>query len=77
MKHRISILAALLLLAAGSVRAQYNETNNLFYFAQRSPQSNLINPAFFPSSFYLSLPGITSQQLGLPLSIGDIAVYDS
>ena len=33
MKRRISILAALLLLAAGTVRAQYNETNNLFYFA--------------------------------------------
>lgn len=77
MKRRISILAALLLLAVGTVRAQYNETNNLFYFAQRSPQSNLLNPAFFPSSFYLSLPGITSLQLGLPLSIGDIAVYDS
>ena len=72
MKRRISILAILLMFAAGSVKAQFNETNNLFYFAQRSPQSNLLNPAFFPSAFYLSLPGITSLQLGLPLSIGDI-----
>lgn len=77
MKRRISILAALLLLVAGSVRAQFNETNNLFYFAQRSPQSNLLNPAFFPSAFYLSLPGVTSLQLGLPLSIGEIVTYDS
>ena len=77
MKRSISIMAALLMLATGTVHAQYNETNNLFYFAQRSPQSNQLNPAFFPSAFYLSLPGITSLQLGLPLSIGDIAVYDS
>lgn len=77
MKRRITILAALLMLAAGTVKAQYNETNNLFYFAQRSPQSNQLNPAFFPSAFYLSLPGVTSLQLGLPLSIGDIAVYDT
>ena len=77
MKRKISILAILLMFAAGSVKAQFNETNNLFYFAQRSPQSNLLNPAFFPSAFYLSLPGITSLQLGLPLSIGDIVAYDS
>lgn len=77
MKKSISILAALMLLATGTAKAQYNETNNLFYFAQRSPQSNQLNPAFFPSAFYLSLPGITSMQLGLPLSIGDIVSYDS
>jgi len=78
MKHKITILAALMVLMAGTtVHAQYNETNNLFYFSQRTPQSNQLNPAFFPSSFYLALPGITSLQLGLPLSIGDIAVYDS
>lgn len=76
MKRSITILAALLMLATGTVKAQFNETNNLFYFAQRTPQSNLLNPAFFPSTFYLTLPGITSFQLGLPLSIGDIAVYD-
>lgn len=77
MKNRITILAALLMLAAGTANAQYNETNNLFYFAQRTPQSNQLNPAFFPSAFYLTLPGMTSFQLGLPLSIGDIAVYDT
>lgn len=76
MKHKISILAALLVLAAGTAHAQYNETNNLFYFAQRTPQSNQLNPAFFPSAFYLQLPGINSLQLGLPLSIGDIVRYD-
>ena len=77
MKKNIGILAALLLLATGGVKAQYNETNNLFYFAQRTPQSNQLNPAFFPSKFYLSLPGITSLQLGLPLSIGEMVSYDS
>lgn len=77
MKKSISIVAALMLLAVGTANAQYNETNNLFYFAQRSPQSNQMNPAFFPSAFYLSLPGITSLQLGLPLSIGEMVSYDS
>ncbi len=76
MKHRIAILAALFVLAAGTAHAQYNETNNLFYFAQRTPQSNQLNPAFFPSAFYLQLPGINGLQLGLPLSIGDIVRYD-
>lgn len=76
MKHKISILAALFVLAAGTANAQYSETNNLFYFAQRTPQSNQLNPAFFPSAFYLQLPGINSLQLGLPLSIGDVVQYD-
>ena len=39
MKHRISILAALFVLASGTVHAQYSETNNLFYFAQRTPKA--------------------------------------
>lgn len=77
MKRRVSILAALLLLAVGSANAQFSETNNLFYFAQRAPQSNQLNPAFFPSAFYLALPGLNSLQLGLPLSIGEIVTYDS
>lgn len=77
MKRSIIILAALMVLAPATVNAQYNETNNLFYFAQRAPQSNQLNPAFFPSAFYLQLPALNSLQLGLPLSIGDIAHYDS
>ena len=77
MKHKITILAAFFMLAAGSVHAQYSETNNLFYFTQRTPQSNMLNPAFFPSAFYLQLPGINGVQLGLPLSIGDVVHYDA
>ena len=78
MKHKITILAAsALLLMAAPCKAQYNETNNLIYFADRTPQSNLLNPAFFPqkNTFYLSLPCIWTQ-LGLPLAIGDMAQYD-
>ena len=77
MKRNIIILAALMVLAPATVNAQYNETNNLFYFAQRAPQSNQLNPAFFPSAFYLQLPALNSLQLGLPLSISDVAKYDS
>ena len=80
MKNKIIILTALLALGTASVGAQsfsYNETNNLFYFAQRTPQSNQLNPAFFPSTLYLSLPGLNALQLGLPLAIGDIAHYDA
>lgn len=77
MRHRLTIMAAFFMLAAGSAHAQYSETNNLFYFTQRTPQSNMLNPAFFPSAFYLQLPGLNSLQLGLPLSIGDIVHYDA
>mgnify|MGYP006988848618 CR=1 FL=1 len=77
MKRNAIILAALLVLVPATVKAQFNETNNLFYFAQRAPQSNQLNPAFFPSTLYLQLPALNSLQLGLPLSISDIAKYDS
>ena len=77
MKRSIIIMAALLVLAPATANAQYNETNNLFYFAQRAPQSNQLNPSFFPSTFYLQLPALNGLQLGLPLSISDIAHYDS
>lgn len=77
MKQRISIIAILLLLTAGSVKAQYNETNNLFYFAMRTPQTNQLNPALFPNAlFYMQLPGLSGLQMGFPLAIGDIAQYD-
>ena len=79
MKKTSLILAALFVLATGNASAQafsFNETNNLMYFAQRSPQSNQLNPAFFPSALYIALPGLNALQLGLPLSIGDIAYYD-
>ena len=79
MKKISLILAALFVLATGSSNAQsfsFNETNNLFYFAQRTPESNMLNPAFFPATLYVSLPGLNALQLGLPISIGDIVTYD-
>ena len=80
MKRNITLIALLVALGAGNASAQsfgYNETNNLFYFAQRTPQVNQMNPAFFPSSnsFYLQLPTVGTQ-FGFPLSLGDIVYYD-
>ena len=77
MKKHLILATALVALCIGSASAQYSETNNLFYFAQRTPQSNQLNPAFFPSSnsFYLQLPSVGTQ-LGMPLSINDLVYYD-
>lgn len=71
MKRIITIIAILAL--SGIAAAQYNETNNLFYHTFRTPQSNKLNPAFYPNknTFYLSLPGIEGQ-FGSPLAINDI-----
>ena len=72
MKNKV--ILALALIAAGSVaQAQFNETNNLFYHTFRTPQSNDLNPAFFPNknTFYLRLPG-TDFQFGSPLAISDV-----
>ena len=75
MKHRLTILTALLVFAAGTASAQFNETNNLFYFTQRAPQANMLNPAFFPRcGFYLQLPA-TNLQMGIPLAPSEIVVY--
>lgn len=75
-KNIYTILAAMMLVISG-VHAQYDETNNLFYHALRSPQSNQYNVAFFPNNttFYLALPG-SDIQLGSPLSINQIMYYD-
>ena len=78
MKQRIILFLAIMAFAAGTANAQYNETNNLFYTARRAPQSNMFNPAFFPSStgFYLTLPS-TDIHFGSPLSFHDVIHYDS
>ena len=79
MKKTIIILTALLMLAGGAnAQFSYNETNNLFYHTQRTPQTNMLNPALFPTnnSFYLQLPEV-SLQIGLPLSIKDVIRYDA
>jgi hypothetical protein len=77
MKKLLLVLAAVAMVGMGTAKAQFNETNNILYHALRSPQSNLLNPAFFPTNntFYLSLPGINGQ-FGFPLGINDIVKYD-
>lgn len=77
MKKTILIITSLFVFAVGSVSAQYNETNNLFYFSQRSPEANQLNPAFFPSNnaFYLKLPTV-GFQFGFPLALSDMIYYD-
>jgi hypothetical protein len=61
-----------MVILCGSAKAQYNETNSLFYNTFRTPQSGELNPALFPNkaSFYLSLPGF-GMQFGSPLAIND------
>lgn len=76
-RHAILLIASFMLASAATVRAQFDETNNLFYHAIRTPQSNLLNPAFHPNrnSFYLMLPGLDFQ-FGSPLALSDIIYYD-
>ncbi|MBR4506752.1 MAG: hypothetical protein IKP21_08260 [Bacteroidales bacterium] len=77
MKNRIIAIVAVLLLSFGA-QAQYNETNNLFYHAFRTPQSNLLNPALFPTNntFFLQLPSF-GVHFGSPLSINNVARLDT
>ena len=78
MKKHTVLIAALCLLGIGTVKAQYNETNNLFYHSFRTPQSHMLNPALFPNnnSFYLHLPGF-GVHFGSPLAINDIVRLDT
>ena len=77
MKKILIIFAAAILLPftfhLSPCQAQYNETNNLFYHSLRTPQSNDLNAAFFPTktSFYLRLPSI-GMQFGSPISMHDM-----
>lgn len=78
MKKSFFILAAITAMAILPAKAQFDETNNLFYHTMRTPQSNLYNPAFFPikTSFYFMLPGIDFQ-FGSPLAMTDVLHYDA
>lgn len=79
MKKTIIILTALLMLAGGAnAQFSYNETNNLFYHTQRTPQTNMLNPALFPTnnSFYLQLPEF-GFQIGIPMTMKDMIYYDA
>lgn len=70
----IILLTATAILLTSTAEAQFNETNNLFYNTFRTPQSNMLNPAFFPNknTMYLQLPSF-GINFGFPLSINDIA----
>ena len=65
------------LMCGNVANAQFNETNSLFYHTMRTPQSNLLNAAFFPTNntWYVTLPGV-HVQFGSPLSLSNIMHYD-
>lgn len=65
------------LMGSNVANAQYDETNSLFYHAQRTPQTVQLNPAFFPAnnSWYITFPGV-DVQFGAPLAISDFVFYD-
>lgn len=77
MKKNIFLIAFCTLLAVPGAQAQFDETNNLFYHTLRTPQSTLLNPAFFPTNntFYIMLPGVDFQ-FGSPLALNDVIYYD-
>ncbi len=77
MKQRILAIIAAVLFGMSWASAQYNETNNLFYHSFRTPQSNQLNPAFFPNknTVYLTLPSL-GMRFGAPISISDFVYYD-
>ncbi|MBR1766687.1 MAG: hypothetical protein IJ745_06590, partial [Bacteroidales bacterium] len=77
MKKRLFLIAFAAAAFGTQVRAQFDETNNLFYHTLRTPQSTLYNPAFFPTNntIYFMLPGF-DLQFGSPLAMNDIIRYD-
>lgn len=77
MKKTVYILTLLALAVITPAKAQYDETNNLFYHTLRTPQSTLYNPAFFPTNntFFIMLPGV-DLQFGGPLQLDHVVYYD-
>lgn len=73
----IGLMGLMTLAGSNVARAQYDETNNMFYHMLRTPQSNLLNPAFFPTntSWYITLPG-ADIQFGSPVAVSDFIKYD-
>lgn len=73
----IGLMGLMTLVGSNVARAQYDETNNMFYHMLRTPQSNLLNPAFFPTntSWYITLPG-ADIQFGSPVAVSDFIKYD-
>lgn len=74
------ILGVIATLGAAPKASAQNDlfTNDIFYHAMRSPQTNNLNPAFFPreTKFYLTLPQVQAS-FGFPISYNDIGFrYD-
>ena len=71
-------LISLVCLMGGNVaRAQFDETNTMFYHTLRTPQSVQLNPVFFPTNntWYITLPGV-NLQFGSPVAVSDFMYYD-
>lgn len=74
MKKTFTFIAILLGLASAPAAAQsYIGSNELFYHTERTPQSNLLNPALTPSSsmIYFTLPGF-GFNFNSPLCLSDM-----
>ena len=78
MKQRLATLALLFLACLGTANAQFNATNNLMYHSFRTPYSNQLNPALFPtnSTVYVTLPSF-GLSFGSPLAASDIVHLDT
>lgn len=71
---KIILLAAVIAIFAANVSAQ---NNTLLFGSTYIPQSNVLNPAFYPSNntFYISLIGL-NPEFHIPLSSNDIFIAD-
>lgn len=73
---RIFILIALISAFATASAQSYIGSNELLYHSQRSPQSNFLNPAIFPSQsmLYITAPAVDFS-FSSPLSLSDMLTY--
>ncbi len=74
----IGLMGLMALAGSHVANAQYNETNNMFYHTLRTPQTNLLNPALFPTNttWYITFPGLDFQ-FGSPVAVSDFIKYDA
>lgn len=80
MKHtfQLIVVSAFLLMVAHTLQVQAQHelpSNELMYHSFRLPQSNQLNPAFFPrnNTIYISLPRINCS-FGLPINYEDVGL---
>ncbi len=51
----------------------FAQQNNLLYLMEKNPQTNNINPSFFPDcKWYITLPSVTNMAFTSPFSVSDI-----